>query len=276
VAVAALQHGLEILDLFSADERVLGVGEIARRLGMHKSSASRLAATLSAAGYLEPADDGRGRYRLGPKLVRLAALAGDSDAVPRVAVPILERLVARAGDTGHVATLDGTEVVTIAVVDGWRSVRMHSTVGKRSPAHATAIGKVLLAALPDAEVARRYGGERLERRTRHTIRSLDGLLAHLHDVRERGWAADGEELEPGLRCVAAPVADHTGAVVAAVGLSGPAERITAAVAARLGRDVRATAAEVSGALGAPARGGSGATARARGPAGIRGPGRPGG
>jgi DNA-binding IclR family transcriptional regulator len=254
VAVAALQHGLEILDLFSPDERVIGVGEIARRLGMHKSSASRLAATLSAAGYLEPADDGRGRYRLGAKLVRLAALAGDADAVPRVAVPALERLVARAGDTGHVATLDGVEVVTIAVVDGWRSVRMHSTVGKRSPAHTTAIGKALLAALPDEEVARRYRGRRLERRTRHTIRSLDALLAHLAEVRECGFAADAEELEPGLRCVAAPVADHTGAVVAALGLSGPADRLTPAVAAKLGREARATAAEVSAALGAPADG----------------------
>jgi DNA-binding IclR family transcriptional regulator len=253
VAVAALRHGLEILDLFSPDERVIGVGEMARRLGMHKSSASRLAATLSAAGYLEPAEEGRGRYRLGAKLVRLAALAGDGDDVPRVAVPVLERLVARAGDTGHVATLDGVEVVTVAVVDGWRSVRMHSTVGKRSPAHATAIGKALLAGLPDEELRRRYDGRRLERRTRHTIRSLDGLLADLAVVRERGWAADGEELEPGLRCVAAPVAGHTGATVAAVGLSGPAERLTAAVAAKLGRQVRATAAEVSAALGAPGR-----------------------
>jgi DNA-binding IclR family transcriptional regulator len=165
-------------------------------------------------------------------------------------VPVLEALVGRCGETGHVAVLDGIEVVTVAVVDGWRSVRMHSTVGKRSPAHATAIGKALLAALPEAEVRRRYGRRALERRTEKTIGSVPALLEHLAEVRAKGWAADGEELEAGSRCVAAPVADHTAAVVGAVGLSGPSDRITATAARRLGNDLRATAAEVSAGLGA--------------------------
>jgi DNA-binding IclR family transcriptional regulator len=229
---------------------VLTVGEISRRLDMHKSSASRLAATLSTAGYLEPAG-APGRYRLGSKLLGLAALAG-GDALPQVATPVLERLVADCGETGHVAVLDGTELVTVGVVDGWRSLRMHSTVGKRSPAHATAIGKALLAALPDAEVKRRYGRRALARRTPNTIDTMPALLEHLAEARERGWTADSEELEPGLRCVAAPVADHTGAVVGAIGLSGPADRMTAAAVRRLGRDLRATAAEISAALGARA------------------------
>jgi DNA-binding IclR family transcriptional regulator len=250
--VGALLHGLAILDLFSADQRVLTVGEIARRLDMHKSSASRLAATLSTAGYLETAGAAAGRYRLGSKLLGLAALAADADALPRVATPVLERLVAQCGETGHVAVLDGIEVVTVGVVDGWHSVRMHSTVGKRSPAHATAIGKALLAALPDAEVRRRYGRRALDRRTPNTIRTVAELVAQLGEVRAAGWAADREELEDGLRCIAAPVADHTGAIVGAVGLSGPADRITPAAARRLGRDLKSTAAEVSGALGARA------------------------
>jgi DNA-binding IclR family transcriptional regulator len=249
--VGALMHGLAILDLYSVDERELGVGEIAKRLGVHKSSASRLAATLAAAGYLEVADERPGRYRLGAKLLRLAAAAVDGDTVLRVAVPILDRLVERSGETGHVATLDGTEVVTIAVVDGWRSVRMHSAVGKRSPAHATAIGKALLAALPDAEVARRYARAGLQRRTPRTLRTIGGLVDHLAEVRARGFALDAEELEPGLRCLAAPVLDHTGTAAAAVGLSGPADRMTEATD-DLARDVRATAREISGALGAPA------------------------
>jgi DNA-binding IclR family transcriptional regulator len=166
-------------------------------------------------------------------------------------VPILERLVQRTGETGHVAVLDGAESVTVAVVDGWRSVRMHSRVGERSPAHATAIGKALLSGLADDEVRARYGGRALERRTPRTIRSVGSLLGHLAGARAEGWAADAEELETGLRCVAAPVSDHTGAVVAAVGLSGPAGRLTPTMTARLGRDLRATAAEISTALGAP-------------------------
>jgi DNA-binding IclR family transcriptional regulator len=249
--VGALLHGLAILDLYSADERVLSVGEIGRRLGVHKSSASRLAATLGAAGYLEPAG-APGRYRLGTKLLGLAALVADGDALPRVAVPILERVVQQTGETGHVAVLDGPESVTVAVVDGWQSVRMHSKVGKRSPAHATAIGKALLSGLSDDDVRARYRERTLDRRTPRTIRSVASLLAHLEDVRSEGWAADDEELEPGLRCVAAPVFEHTGSVVAAIGLSGPAGRMTDAVTRQLGHDLSATAAEISAVLGAPA------------------------
>src|SRR5918995_700610 len=98
--VGALMHGLAVLDLFSADEPVLGVGEMARRLDLHKSSASRLAATLSAAGYLERAG-APGRYQLGAKLVRLADLAADGLDVRRLALPRLRELVAELGDTGH-------------------------------------------------------------------------------------------------------------------------------------------------------------------------------
>jgi DNA-binding IclR family transcriptional regulator len=252
--VGALMHGLAILDLFSADERVLGVADMARRLGVHKSSASRLAATLSAAGFLEPAGQ-TGRYRLGAKLVRLASLAADGAAsLPQIAVPLLRPLVDEVGETGHVAVLDGTEVVTVGVVDGWRSVRMHSVVGKRSPAHATATGKVLLAGLADDEVRRRYAdAEALEVRTPRTLRTVDTLLEALADVRSRGCAFDAEELETGLRCLAAPVLDHTGQVVAAVGLSGPAERFSPEARADLAGDLQRTAGSVSAALGAPPR-----------------------
>jgi DNA-binding IclR family transcriptional regulator len=250
--IGALLHGLSILDLYSADERVLSVGEMARRLDMHKSSASRLAATLSAAGYLETAG-APGRYRLGSKLLGLAAIAADAETLPRIATPVLERLVATCGETGHVAVLDGVDVVTVGVVDGWHSVRMHSTVGKRSPAYATAIGKALLAALPDAEVRRRYAGRRaLERRTPNTIRTVAELVEQLGEVRANGWAADREELEDGLRCVAAPITDHRGAVAGAVGLSGPSDRMTPVTLRRLGRELTKTAAEVSAGLGARA------------------------
>ena len=246
--VGALMHGLEILDLFSEDDRVLGVGEMARRLGMHKSSASRLAATLSAAGYLEPAGQ-TGRYRLGAKLVRFASLAGDGASLPQIAVPVLRPLVDEVGETGHVVALDGTEVVTIGVVDGWRSVRMHGAVGKRSPAHATATGKALLSGLSDAEVRARYSGRQLASRTPNTLTTVKALLEALAGVRERGFALDAEELEIGLRCVAAPVVDHAGHVVAAIGLSGPAGRFAPEA---LAADVHRAAATVSAALGAPA------------------------
>jgi IclR family KDG regulon transcriptional repressor len=248
-AAGSLAHGLAILDLFTAEEPVLGVGEMARRLGVHRSSASRLAAALSEAGYLRPAG-APGRYALGGKLARLSGLVAQGAELPEVATPVLRELAAELGETGHIATLDGTEVMTTVVVDGWRSVRMHSTVGKRSPAHATAIGKVLLAGLPDEEVRRRYGRAALERRTPTTVGSVEELLGQLADIRRRGCAFDREELEAGLHCIAAPVRDHTGAVVAAAGISGPVDRITDETRERLAGDVRAAAEEISARLGA--------------------------
>lgn len=244
----SLTHGLAILDLFSAEEPELGVGEMARRLGIHRSSASRLAATLAAAGYLRPAG-APGRYAPGGKLARLSALVAGAE-LPEVATPVLGELVAELGETGHLATLDGTEAMTTVVVDGWRSVRMHSTVGKRSPAHATAIGKVMLSGLPDAEVRRRYGSGPLESRTAATVTSVEALLAQLAEVRAAGCAFDRAELEPGLHCIAAPVRDHTGAVIAAAGISGPADRVTDETRDALAGAVRAAAAAISARLGA--------------------------
>ena len=160
--------------------------------------------------------------------------------------------MAKLGETGHLAALDGTDVTTTVVVDGWRSVRMHSTVGKRSPAHATAIGKVLLAGLPDEEVRRRYADATLERRTPATLGSVGELLDHLAETRRSGCAFDREELEAGLHCIAAPVRDHTGTVLAAAGISGPADRITAGTREGHAADVRAAAAAISERLGAGA------------------------
>lgn len=247
--VGGLLNGLSILDLFTLEEPVLGVGEMARRLGVHKSSASRLAATLSTAGYLQ-ATDRPGRYQLGAKLVRLAGLVPQTADLSRAALPILRPLVKRIGDTGHLVSLDGAEVVTLAVVEGWRNMRMHSVVGKRSPAHATATGRALLASLPPESVSQLHEGRQLEQRTPRTITTVEALLAQLELVRAQGFAFDDEELEPGLRCVAAPVFDHAGRAVAAIGISAPASRLAGESVNALAADVKEAAAAISLRLGA--------------------------
>lgn len=246
--VATLVHGLAVLDLFDRDHPTRGVGEIARELGMHKSSASRLAATLAAGGYLEPQAQ-PGRYRLGAKLATLGRLAAAGGDLRREALPPLESLVERLGETGHVAILEGTEAVTIEVVEGWHTIRMHSWVGKRSPAHCSSLGKALLAGLTDAEVEARYGKGSLEVRTPGTVRTLGQLREELARVRRTGYAVDREELEPGLCCVAAPIAGPQGAVVAAISVSGPATRIHRGTTAPIAAQVRAAAGEISRRLG---------------------------
>ena len=248
--VGALLHGLAVLDMFDRDRPVLGIAEVARRLGVHRSTASRLAATLAAAGYLEQAGE-PGRYRLAAKLAILGEIAATGTELRRAALPPLRDLVSRLGETGHLGVLEDSEAVTVEVVDGWQTVRMHSWVGKRSPAHCSSMGKALLAGLSQAEFAARYPDRRLEARTAATITSRDELEACLAQVRASGYAEDREELEPHLCCVGAPVFDRAGAVVASVSVSGPASRLTSDALTGIAAEVRAAARQVSSRLGAP-------------------------
>jgi DNA-binding IclR family transcriptional regulator len=238
--IGSLLHGLEILDMFSHDRPEIGIGEMAQDLGLHRSTTSRLAATLAVAGYLEPAGE-PGRYRLSGKLAALGELVAAEGDVRRAALPYLQDLVQSLGETGHLAVLEGTEAVTIEVVDGWQTVRMHSWVGKRSPAHCSSMGKALLAGLPDGEIDARYPQGRLEARTDWTITEVGELKRHLAQVRERGYAVDRQELEPHLCCVAGPVFDRTGTVVASISVSGPDSRIDEASIPATAEVVRHTA-----------------------------------
>src|SRR6516164_7981638 len=249
--VGALLHGLAVLDMFSQDRPVIGIGEVARHLGVHRSTASRLAATLATAGYLEPSGGGQGRYRLAAKLAVLGEIAATGNELPSVALPPLRDLVSNLGETGHLGILDGTEAVTVAVVDGWQTVRMHSWVGKRSPAHCSSMGKALLAGLPADEIDARYPQGRLEARTDRTITDTGELKRHLTQVRERGYAVDRQELEPHLCCVAGPVFDRTGTVVASISVSGPDSRLDEASIPAIAEVVRRAAWQISARLGAP-------------------------
>jgi len=250
--VGALLHGLAVLDMFSQDRPVIGIGEVARHLGVHRSTASRLAATLATAGYLEPAGGGQGRYRLAAKLAVLGEIAAAGSELPSVALPRLRDLVSRLGETGHLGILEGTEAVTVAVVDGWQTVRMHSWVGKRSPAHCSSMGKALLAGLSTADLLARYPDPELPASTPATITTRDELEKCLADVRTRGYAEDREELEPHLYCVAAPVFGRDGTVVASVSVSGPASRLREpAAVATAAAEVRVTARQIGVRLGAP-------------------------
>ena len=250
--VGALLHGLAVLDMFSQDRPVIGIGEVARHLGVHRSTASRLAATLATAGYLEPSGGGQGRYRLAAKLAVLGEIAAAGNELPSVALPPLRDLVSRLGETGHLGVLEGTEAVTVAVVDGWQTVRMHSWVGKRSPAHCSSMGKALLAGLSTADLLARYPDPELPASTPATITTRDELEKCLADVRTRGYAEDREELEPHLYCVAAPVFGRDGTVVASVSVSGPASRLREpAAVATAAAEVRVAARQIGVRLGAP-------------------------
>lgn len=249
--VNALMHGLAILQMYSDDDQVVTVSQMARQIGVHRSNASRLAATLQAMGFLTRAAE-TGQYHLGPQLIRLGRLATKHNDLGQRARGPLRALVEKTGETGHIGVLDGAEALTTVVVDGWHSVRMHSYPNKRSPAYCSSIGKALLSGLDDAEVRRRLAGRRLKAMTPNSITSKAALLRELAQVREVGYAIDNEELEPGLRCLAAPIRDAEGAVVASIGLSGPALRMTEAAVLELSVLVREAAAEATAAIGGSA------------------------
>jgi DNA-binding IclR family transcriptional regulator len=246
--VKALRHGLEILRMISDAHPVVGVSEMARKIGVHRSSASRLAATLHAMGFLTRAGEA-GQYRLGPELIRLGRLAARDIDLAEQALGPLRRLVEQTGETGHIGMLDGAEAVTIAVVDGWQTVRMHSHVNKRSPASCSSLGKSLLAGFPDERVREIFDGRELPARTPASITTLPGLLQELAQIRSLGYACDNEELEPGLRCVAAPIWGADGIVAASLGVSGPAGRFTPEFVTGLSVAVRQAAAEATVAIG---------------------------
>lgn len=229
-AGATFQSAERVLALLASfeDGRVeLGVTEIARSLGVHKSTASRLAATLERTGFL--ARSGK-RYRLGVEIIRLGSLALRNVDLVATMQPAMEKLSQRTGETINLAVPAGADILNVAEVSstyilscsgGW--------IGRRTTPHAVANGKVLLAhgAIP--------APRRLERYTEHTISTLGRLNEELAAIRRDGYATAVAELEEGLVAVASPVFDASGACVAALSISGPAYRMPPDKLDELGR-----------------------------------------
>jgi len=147
--------------------------------------------------------------------------------------------------------LEGHEAVTVVLVDGSYSVRLHSWVGKRNDAHTTAMGKALLAGLSDATIDMLFPKKALPQRTEHTVATVAALKEQLAVIRRHGFALDNEELELGLRCIAAPIIDHSGSVVAALTIAGAASRLTMAKIDSYVAKIKACAAKISTEFGAP-------------------------
>jgi len=215
---------MRLLKTFTADEPELGITALAKRLGVAKSTAHRLATTLVAEGFLEqnPAD---GRYRLGLLLFALGAQVRRRMDVSEQAVPHLHALCAKSGETVHLAVLHDTEILYLRNIDSQHAIRTRSYLGVRMPAYCTSEGRALLAYSPPLVVANAMRAK-LQPRTEHTITDKAQLTQLLAQVRASGYALDDEESENGMRGVAAPIFDASGAVVAAVGLVGPAQRVS--------------------------------------------------
>lgn len=221
-AVKSADRVLSILDLV-AEHGSIRFTDVTERLQLPRSSAHGLLATLTARGYLE-LDEQTRRYGLGLRAWSLGqAYSGHGDLV-RHARPLMDELAGETQETVQLARLDGVYNVYIAIADSPRPMKLVSRIGSRLHAHATGVGKVLLAGLTPQEAGRRLAAEELPRLTEHTVTDPEELRAVLERVRERGYAEDREEYVEGCRCVAVPVRGRSGAVIAAMSVSMPAFR----------------------------------------------------
>lgn len=244
--IQSVSRAVTSLELI-AEAGELGVTELGRRLGVHKATASRLASTLAEHGLIErdPATD---KYRLGFALIHLAGAAMAGLDLVSTGRPILEDLAERTQETVNLGVLSGDSIVCIDQVTGTRSIVSVSWVGRRTPLHCTSNGKILLAAMTEAEQDRLLTIP-LQRRTPATMVDLDELRAQLRDVRTRGYAHTREELEEGLSAVAAPVRRADGHVIATLSVSGPSFRMRPVDLPRLGRMTIEAATAISRRLG---------------------------
>jgi IclR family transcriptional regulator, acetate operon repressor len=230
--VRSVARALRALELI-AEEGELGVTDLGRGLGVHKATASRLAATLADGGLLErdPTSD---RYRLGFGLIRLVGAAMASIDLVRTAHPVLEELADRTHETVNIGVLSGDGVVYVDQVSSGHLIAATNWVGRHTPLHASSSGKVFLAHMPELERQRVLAG-RLEASTPRTVTDPARLGRQLDEVLLRGYATIQDELEEGLNAVAAPVRQLNGEVVAAVSVSGPSFRVRSVDLPRLGR-----------------------------------------
>lgn len=221
-SVQSVDRAVSVLEILARLGEA-GVTEIAEELGVHKSTAFRILGVLERRGLVDQEKD-RGKYYLGAGVLRLAGAAVIRLDISQEGSSVCRALADDTGETANIAVLDGDAAVNIMQARGAAAVTAYNWLGRRTPLHATASGKVLLTHLPRE---RRDGllARKLARFTEHTITTAAGLREQLDEAALRGYACSTEELEIGLNAVAAPVRAHDGAIIGALGVSGPAYRM---------------------------------------------------
>jgi len=250
--IRAVTRALEVLSAFSASDPELTLTQLSSRLDLSTSTTYRLLATLQSRGYVEH-NSQTGGYRLGVACLDLGAVFVSRLDLRERVLPLVEVLREACKETVHLAILDRNEmeVIYLEKLEGLLPIgMMGSRVGGRSPGYCTGLGKCMLAFVPADEVRDYYAANGLRAHTPNTITDLGALLRELRRIEQRGYAVDDVEHEPDVKCVAAPVWNHRGAVVGAISVSGPEHRMDRLIAEEgLIDRVLATAREASMRMG---------------------------
>ncbi|MFD2368675.1 IclR family transcriptional regulator [Brevibacillus sp. GCM10020057] len=221
----SLIRGLEILKMFDASHSTLSLAEIAAKMGVSRTVPFRFLYTLQHLGYLFQ-DETTKRYQLTPKVMELGFAFLNTIHLPELARPYLEKLRDQTGASAHIGILDGTEVVYIARAATSTSFStLNVTIGSRLPAHATSMGKVLLAFLPEEKRTAVLEKIELQSFTAQTKTAMQALKAQLEEIRRNGYAVSNEEFEIGIYSVAFPIFDRDGVIMAAVNIASPTSMI---------------------------------------------------
>jgi DNA-binding IclR family transcriptional regulator len=225
VGIQSLGRAFAILEEVARHREGIGLAELSKRVRLHNSTTFHLVRTMAALGYVRQEKDSR-RYRVGRPLFALAASCLDEIEMVNVATPILQELSRKTGESGHFAVRMGDAVVVIARTSGPGAFQLTDRVGVVRPAHCTALGKVILAALRPDQLMRFLERVELTPSTDKSITEIPVLRREIDEVRRSGIAFDDGEFNAEVRCVAVPVRDFTGEIVGALGISGPIWRLS--------------------------------------------------
>lgn len=247
-SIQVIERALDILELLAAEKNGLGVTEIGNRLGLHKSTVHRILSALGERGYIEKSST-KGLYGIGLKMVELSSVHLSNLELKTEARPYLWELTSKLGLTSHLAILDGTDAIYIEKVDVLSNIRLYSQIGRRIPVYCSALGKSLLSGLSDEELERTISRCQFKSNTPNTILDRKELIHQVKKVKTTGWSVDDEEHDEGIRCIAAPVKDYRGKVIAALSVSGPTSVVTRDRDTEIGELVSSIALKISNRIG---------------------------
>ena len=243
---SSVLKALDLIEVLAGAKRPLSLNELTKLLHRPASSIHRLLRSLELRGYVENIDS---KYRLTLKMFELGTSLVDSIDVVAEARSFCWELCQEVNETVNMGVRSGTAVMYVSKLEAPDSMRLISRLGMHVPLHCTAMGKALLAFIPSKERSQLLDQIRLEPRTPNTIRARAVLEAELEATAVRGWSVDNEEFDHGLICVGAPVWDRSGAIAAAISVTGPAVRLRSRDLSQLGQVVRATGDRISAQLG---------------------------
>jgi len=222
--IQSIDRALQVLELFSLEKPEWGVTEISKALNIYKSNVHNILSTFAEKGFVKK-DSKTDKYKLGIKFFELGSVVIKNMDLRRIAHPHIEKLSKEFNETVHLGVLDEGRVVSIEREESNKGLCSHIEIGKRTPLHCTAVGKAIMAYLSEDKVATIVKGKGLEKYTENTITNEEELEKEFLKIRKQGYAVDNMEHEEGVRCVAGPIRDYNGKVIASMSISGPAFRI---------------------------------------------------